>query len=101
MQDQLSLTPLVTLLSEAVMDEIATTHAPALARTLADEVRTLLRVDEQMLFSVRAIAERSDLSESKVYELIRQGHLSARKVGGQLRIHRDDYLRFLDTLPAG
>src|SRR5689334_18637384 len=55
------------------------------------------RLDGPRAYSVRQVAERLDLSVSRVWELIRGGELRSFKVGGSRRVDPSDLAEFLQA----
>ncbi|AZR73103.1 hypothetical protein BBF96_06720 [Anoxybacter fermentans] len=52
---------------------------------------------------VEEVAEYLRVNKQTIYNLLRQGQLPAKKIGGQWRFHKkaiDDYLTAQDTVPA-
>lgn len=52
---------------------------------------------------VEEVAEYLRVNKQTIYNLLRQGQLPAKKIGGQWRFHKqaiDDYLITQDTIPA-
>lgn len=52
---------------------------------------------------VEEVAEYLRVNKQTIYNLLRQGQLPAKKIGGQWRFHKqaiDDYLKAQDTIPA-
>lgn len=52
---------------------------------------------------VEEVAEYLRVNKQTIYNLLRQGQLPAKKIGGQWRFHKkaiDDYLVAQDTIPA-
>lgn len=52
---------------------------------------------------VEEVAEYLRVNKQTIYNLLRQGQLPAKKIGGQWRFHKqaiDDYLMAQDTIPA-
>ena len=52
---------------------------------------------------VEEVADYLRVNKQTIYNLLRQGQLPAKKIGGQWRFHKkaiDDYLMAQDTIPA-
>lgn len=52
---------------------------------------------------VEEVAEYLRVNKQTIYNLLRQGQLPAKKIGGQWRFHKkaiDDYLQAQDSIPA-
>jgi excisionase family DNA binding protein len=59
-----------------------------------------MTVEIPLLLSVREAARISGISRSELYRRIESGVLRARLVGGVMRIHRDDLLAMIESLPC-
>lgn len=54
---------------------------------------------DQLAYRVKDAARLMGVGRSKVFELIREGHLPARKVGGATVVLRADIVAFLNGAP--
>ena len=51
-------------------------------------------------FSIREVMARTGIGRNRIYQLIREGRLTAKKFGTKTVIVATDLQRFLDELPA-
>ena len=49
------------------------------------------------MLTVKQVAERLQISVSKMYELIREGDIAVHKIGGSFRISESDLCSYLDA----